>query len=146
MNLHNSTIVNDSIIWYYHHMKNYIPPYKITGQIIQLSEAIAYELGLLAGEKMIAPKLSLRKSNQIKTIHASLAIEGNTLTLDQVTDLLEGKRVLGASKEILEVKNAGELYTNLSHINPFSSTDLLNAHAVLMNQLIAEGGKFRLVG
>jgi Fic family protein len=127
-------------------MKNYIPPFKITGHIIQLSEAIAYELGRLAGEKLIAPKLSLRKSNQIKTIQASLAIEGNTLNLDQVTDLLEGKRVLGSAKDILEVKNAGELYTNLSLINPLNINDLLNAHAVLMNQLIVEPGRFRSSG
>lgn len=127
-------------------MKNYIPPFKITGSIVQLSEAIAYELGRLAGEKMIAPKLSLRKSNQIKTIHASLAIEGNILTIDQVTDLLEGKRVLGSAREILEVKNAGELYNNLSLINPLENKDLLNAHAILMDQLITELGRFRSGG
>lgn len=127
-------------------MKNYIPPFKITGSIVQLSEAIAYELGRLAGEKMIAPKLSLRKSNQIKTIHASLAIEGNILTIDQVTDLLEGKRVLGSAREILEVKNAGELYNNLSLINPLENKDLLNAHAILMDQLITEPGRFRSGG
>lgn len=127
-------------------MKTYTPPFKVTGQIIQLSEAIAYELGRLAGEKMIAPKLSLRKSNQIKTIHASLAIEGNTLTIDQVTDLLDGKRVLGSTREILEVKNAGELYKILSHINPFEIKHLLNAHAMLMNQLISESGRFRSGG
>ncbi len=127
-------------------MKKYIPPFKITAQIIQLSEAIAYELGRLAGEKMISPKVSLRKSNQIKTIQASLAIEGNTLSLEQVTDLLEGKRVLGPSKDIREVKNAGELYSNLSLINPLENKDLLNAHAVLMDQLITEPGRFRSGG
>lgn len=127
-------------------MKNYIPPFTIMGSIVQRSEAIAYELGRLAGEKMIAPKLSLRKSNQIKTIHASLAIEGNTLTIDQVTDLLEGKRVLGSAREILEVKNAGELYKALSQINPFEIKDLLKAHAVLMDQLITEPGRFRSGG
>jgi len=127
-------------------MKKNIPPFKITGSIVQLSEAIAYELGRLAGEKLIAPKVSLRKSNQIKTIQASLAIEGNTLSLEQVTDLLDGKRVLGPVQDILEVKNAGELYNTLSQINPLKISDLLNAHAVLMNELIAEPGRFRSSG
>lgn len=124
-------------------MNNYIPPFNITGTIIQLSEAIAFELGRLSGEKMIVPKLSLRKSNQIKTIQASLAIEGNTLNLLQVTDLLEGKRVLGPAKDILEVKNAGELYANISLINPLNIKDLLKAHGVLMNDLVTISGCFR---
>jgi Fic family protein len=124
-------------------MNKYTPPFNITGIIIQLSEAIAFELGWLSGEKMIVPKLSLRKSNQIKTIQASLAIEGNTLNLNQVTDLLEGKRVLGPAKDILEVKNAGELYANISLINPLNIQDLLKAHGVLMNNLVSVPGCFR---
>jgi Fic family protein len=124
-------------------MNQYIPPFNITGTIIQLSEAIAFELGRLSGEKMIVPKLSLRKSNQIKTIQASLAIEGNTLNLNQVTDLLEGKRVLGPAKDILEIKNAGELYANIARINPLDINDLLKAHGVLMNNLICVPGCFR---
>lgn len=124
-------------------MQNYIPPFKISGSIIQFSEAIAYELGRLAGEKMIAPKLSLRKSNQIKTIQASLAIEGNTLNLDQVTNLLEGKRVLGPAKDILEVRNASEIYANISLINPLEITDLLKAHGILMKDLVSASGSFR---
>lgn len=124
-------------------MQNYIPPFKISGSIIQLSEAIAYQLGRLTGEKMIAPKLSLRKSNQIKTIQASLAIEGNTLNLDQVTDLLEGKRVLGPAKDILEVKNARDLYANISITNPLKITDLLKAHEILMKDLVSAPGSFR---
>lgn len=124
-------------------MNKYIPPFKITGTIIQLSDAIAFELGLLSGEKMIVPKLSLRKSNQIKTIQASLAIEGNTLNLNQVTDLLEGKRVLGPAKDILEIKNAGELYANIALINPLDIKDLQKAHGVLMNNLVSVPGCFR---
>jgi Fic family protein len=124
-------------------VNTYIPPFNITGTIIQQSEAIAFELGRLSGEKMIAPKLSLRKSNQIKTIQASLAIEGNTLSLDQVTALLEGKCVLGPAKDILEIKNAGDLYANIARINPLDISDLLKAHGVLMNNLISESGCFR---
>ena len=110
---------------------------------MRLSEAISYEMGRLTGEKMLSPTVRLRRSNQIKTIHASLAIEGNTLTLEQITDILEGKRILGPSKDILEVKNALELYSNLRTLNPFSVKDLLKAHDILMRNLIEDHGKFR---
>ena len=78
-------------------MKYYKPPFTLTSEIIKLSEAIAYQIGRLAGEKMLSPPIKLRRSNRIKTIQASLAIEGNTLTLDQITDILDGKPILGLS-------------------------------------------------
>lgn len=124
-------------------MKHYKPPFTLTIEIIKLSEAIAYEIGRLVGEKMLIPPVILRRSNQIKTIQASLAIEGNTLTLDQITDILDGKRILGPSKDIIEVKNALELYSNLRTLNPLNINNLLKAHEILMKNLIDDYGKFR---
>lgn len=124
-------------------MALYIPPFKITPKIIKVSEDIAYELGRLTGEKAVVPSINLRRSNQIKTIQASLAIEGNTLSLKQVTDILEGKSVFGPQKDILEVKNAIDVYGRLKTINPLNPEDLLNAHAILMKGLVDHSGRFR---
>ena len=90
--------------------------------------------------------LHLRRENRIKTIHSSLAIEHNSLSLEQVTAILDGKRVLGNPNEIKEVKNAYEAYELLTKLNPFSVKGLLNAHRLMMNELIKENGKFRTKG
>jgi Fic family protein len=124
-------------------MSKYKPPFTFTPAIINLAEAIAYEMGRLVGERMIVPTIHLRRSNQIKTIQASLAIEGNSLTEVQVTDILNGKRILGPSQDILEVKNAIELYSHLRALNPLKIDDLLKAHKILMTHLISDNGKFR---
>jgi Fic family protein len=113
---------------------------------MNLSENIFKEIGRLEGAKIISPPVVLRRSNKIKTIHASLAIEGNTLTIDQITNLLEGKRVLGPSKDILEVKNALKLYENLQIFNPLNLDALLFTHQILMQGLIDENGYFRTTG
>lgn len=127
-------------------MSSYKPPFSITPEILRLSEQISRELGRLEGQKLTQPSLILRRSNQIKTIQASLAIEGNTLDLDQVTDLLAGKRILGPSKDILEVKNASHVYEQLSKFNPLSSQHLSKAHKTLMDGLIENAGEFREKG
>ena len=124
-------------------MKQYKPPFTFTPNIIHLCEEISYEIGRLEGEKMTHPPLRLRRDNKIKTIHASLAIEGNTLSLDQITSLMEGKRVFGPSKDILEIKNALSLYSEIRQFNPFSVDDLLKAHGILMDGLIEPLGQFR---
>ncbi len=124
----------------------YRPPITITPTIMNLSENIFKEIGRLEGVKLVSPPIVLRRSNTIKTIHASLAIEGNTLTIDQITDLLEGKQVLGPPKEIMEVKNALVLYENLQKLNPLKLDDLLKAHQILMQGLIGESGHFRTAG
>lgn len=82
--------------------KTYRPPFTLTTLILKLAEKISRELGRLEGARMILPTVVLRRTNQIKTIHASLTIEGNTLTIEQITDLLNGKRVLGPKKDILK--------------------------------------------
>lgn len=88
----------------------------------------------------------LRRDNRIRTIHASLAIENNPLSLYQVTDIINGKRILGAPDEIFEVKNASEAYNKLLELNPYSVKDMLLAHKVLMNELTKEAGTFRSGG
>ncbi len=90
--------------------------------------------------------LRLRRVNKIKTIHSSLAIEGNTLSENQVSDILEGKRVVAPIRQIQEVKNAIAAYDIAAALNPFSSKDLLKAHKILMSALVDEPGKFRRIG
>ena len=121
----------------------YTPPFTITPAILSLVAEIAGEvgrLGALAGQGGV-PKL--RRENRIKSIHASLAIENNTLTLEQVTAVIAGKRVLGKPSEIQEVKNAFAAYEALTGWNPSSVKDLLAAHRLLMDGLVDGAGRFR---
>lgn len=124
-------------------MKKYTPPFIITSKILKLLQDIAREIGVLEGRKLVNIPLNLRRYNNIKTIQASLAIEGNTLSVDQVTDLLAGKRVLGPAQDIFEVKNALQVYESLLDFNPINSEDLLRAHKILMQDLITENGRWR---
>ncbi|MCB0407298.1 MAG: Fic family protein [Bdellovibrionales bacterium] len=89
------------------------------------------------------PGPKLRKENQIRTIHSTLAIEGNTLSLNQITDVLEGKRVRGRANEILEVQNALKLYEQVRKLNPFDLKHFLKAHGILMKGLVNNPGKIR---
>ena len=88
----------------------------------------------------------LRRENQIRSIHSSLAIEHNSLTLDQVTAVLDGKRVLGPAHEIREVQNAAEAYALMQSLNPLREEDLLKAHRLMMNTLVREAGRYRSGG
>ena len=127
-------------------MNNYIPPFKITEKMTLLIGEISEEIGRISvfHEKVTNPHLI--RENRIKTIHSSLAIEHNSLSLEQVTAILNGKRILGNPNEIKEVKNAYEAYELLTKLNPFSVRDLLNAHRLMMNGLIKENGKFHSQG
>ena len=127
-------------------MNNYKPPFQITEKMTVLIGEISEEIGRMSifHEKISNPHL--RRENRIKTIHSSLAIEHNSLSLEQVTAILDGKRVLGNPNEIKEVKNAYEAYELLTKLNPFSVKDLLNAHRLMMNGLVKENGKFRSQG
>jgi len=119
------------------------PPFTITPAVLSLVAEIATEvgrLGALTGRGNI-PKL--RRKNRIKSIHASLAIENNTLTLEQVTAVIAGKRVLGKASEIQEVKNAFAAYEAMAGWNPYSTKDLLVAHRLLMSGLVDDAGRFR---
>ena len=97
----------------------YVPPFYINPIILKLSQQVSKELGIIAGLKIGNTPIQLRKKNNIRTIQASLAIEGNTLTIEQITYILEGKRVLDPKKDILEGKNALDLYQDLSQFNFF---------------------------
>lgn len=122
-------------------MKN--PPFTITPNILNASMRIMQLLGELDGLRMSRPEISLRKSNTIQTIQASLAIEGNTLSIDQVTDLIDGVSVLGPEKDILEVKNAIAVYGRMLDFKYAAKTDFKKAHKILMKNLQKDAGSFR---
>ncbi len=120
------------------------PPYKITDTILQLVVAISEKLGEVKATHLYKPPTELRKKNRIKTIQSSLEIEGNTLTEEQITALLENKRVLAPKKDIVEVQNAIKVYEQLHTLDPNKLQDLEKAHGLLMQGLIQEAGKLRL--
>jgi Fic family protein len=122
------------------------PPYTITPIILKLISSISEKIGEVNANFINRPSPQLRKQNKIKTIHSSLKIEGNTLTQEQVTALIENKRVIGPKKDILEVLNAINVYDNLRIFDPFSSQSFLNAHKLLMEGLIDNPGKYRNQG
>ncbi|MEM6298171.1 MAG: Fic family protein [Bacteroidota bacterium] len=120
------------------------PPYEITSTILQLVTSISEKVGEVKAYHISIPSPKLRKKNQIKSVRASLAIEGNTLDESQITALLEGKRVLGTQKEIQEVKNAIQVYEALTNFNAESEVDFLSAHALLMSGLVDKAGEYRI--
>lgn len=124
----------------------YIPPFEITDEISTLIVEIGEIVGKLSAENEDFPSLKLRKQNRIKTIQSSLAIENNSLSIEQVTDIIEGKRVLGAPNEIQEVKNAIDAYNLLLELNPYKESDLLKAHKLMTSHLVEESGKYRKGG
>jgi Fic family protein len=124
----------------------YIPPFTITDEIMTLVAGIAERVGHLTASVDQLPAPHLRKENRIKTIQSSLAIENNSLSIEQVTAILEGKRVLGAPNEIKEVKNAIDAYELLLELNPCKPKDLLKAHKLMMVDLVRENGRFRSGG
>ena len=125
----------------------YTPPFTITDEILRLVSEISErvgELNVMLGERMPSPML--RKENQIKTIHSSLAIEHNSLSLQQVTDVINGKHVLGAPNEIQEVKNAVQAYQLMQSLDAFREKDLLRAHGLMMADLVDNAGRYRKGG
>ncbi len=127
-------------------MSNYKPPFHMTDKMTSLIAEISEQVGRITvlQEEAISPHL--RRENRIRTIHSSLAIEHNSLSLEQVTAILDGKRVLGNPNEIKEVQNAYEAYELLLRLNPASVDDLLKAHKLMMNGLMPENGRFRSGG
>ena len=124
-------------------MKNKKPPFEITNQIIDYVAEIAELIGRLNAAHLLSTNPTLRRANRIRTIHGSLAIEQNTLSLEQVTAVLNGKQVLAPPKDIAEVKNAYEIYEWLEELNPYSVDDLLTAHGIMTRGLVEESGMFR---
>ena len=127
-------------------MSDYNPPFHITDEITNLVAAISEQIGRITvlSHGNLNPRL--RRENRIKTIHSSLAIEHNSLSLEQVTAILDGKRILGNPNEIQEVKNAYDAYEMLLALDPYSVRDLLKAHQTMMAGLILENGTFRSGG
>ena len=124
-------------------MRNQKPPFEITNQIISDVAEIAELMGKFSVTNQLSTNPTLRRGNRIRTIHGSLAIEQNTLSLEQVTAVLDGKQVLAPPKDIAEVKNAYEIYERLDQLDPYSVDDLLTAHGILTRGLVEESGQFR---
>ena len=124
-------------------MDKYIPPYDITEEMLELTSEIMELLGELKNVNELEKLPRLRRVSRIKSIHSSLAIENNTLSLQQVTDVIEGKRVLGPQDDIIAVKNAFQTYKVIDEVNPFSIEDLIKMHKIMMNDLVDEAGKIR---
>lgn len=119
------------------------PPYQLTDKILKSIVSISEKLGEIKALHLYKPPTELRKKNRIKTIQSSLEIEGNTLGEDQITALLENKRVVAPQKDIIEVQNAIQVYECLCEFDPYRLTDLEKAHGILMNGLIERAGKLR---
>ncbi len=125
----------------------YIPPFTVSAEAINLISKISEQVGsimMLLGDNVPSPQL--RKKNQIRTIHSSLAIENNSLSMKQVTDIIDGKHVLGAPDEIQEVKNAIEAYRLMPQLDAFKEKDLLKAHELMMKDLVRHAGHYREEG
>ncbi|NLA24596.1 MAG: Fic family protein [Bacteroidales bacterium] len=119
------------------------PPYTITSNILKLIASISEKIGEINSVHLYKPPTELRKKNRIKTIHSSLEIEGNTLTIDQITAIIENKKVVAPKKDILEVKNAIAVYNYLDKLNPYEFESFCEAHRILMDGLVEPAGKLR---
>lgn len=124
-------------------MRNRKPPFEITNAILDDIAEIAELVGHVNASQDLSANPTLRRTNRIRTIYSSLAIEQNTLSLEQVTAVLNGKRVIAPPKDIAEVKNAYEIYEMMESLNPYSVDDLLSAHGVMTRGLVDESGCFR---
>jgi len=119
------------------------PPYQITGKILSLVASISEKIGEVNSAHLSKPSPELRKRNRIKTIHSSLEIEGNTLTIEQITAIIENKRVIGPKKDILEVQNAIAVYDYIDKLDAYSFKSFCKAHSILMEGLIESAGRLR---
>ena len=124
-------------------MEQTLSHFRATAHVIQRLTDIAKRIGQLEGINLQRPAPKLRRKNRIQTIQASLSIEGNSLTRDQVTALIDRKRVIGPRQDILEVQNAIAVYNRLAAFDPISVDALLNAHQIMMEGLIPSAGAFR---
>ena len=124
-------------------MRNKKPPFEITNSILDKITQIAELIGQVNAASGMSMNPTLRRTNRIRTIYSSLAIEQNTLSLEQVTAVLNGKHVLAPPKDIAEVKNAYEIYEMMDALDPYSMDHLLNAHGIMTKGLIQESGCFR---
>ena len=121
----------------------YKPPFTLTSVMFDYAANITEKIGQINNYNNLRRMPILRKNNRIQSVHSTLAIEANSLSLKQVKDVINGKLVIGFEREIREVKNAYKAYEQITKINPYSIDDLLYVHGILTNGLIEESGKFR---
>lgn len=121
----------------------YKPPFSITNNILSKVISITEKISKLGNYNSLKRMPILRKNNQIKSIHSSLKIEANSLSLVQVKDVIEGKKVIGSEKEIQEVKNAYKAYGLMKEFDGFNEKDLLRAHSILTKFIEEDAGKYR---
>lgn len=124
-------------------MENYKPPFTITNEILSYVSSVSEKIGRITATGNLESKPHLRKNNRIRSIHSSLKIEANSLSIGQVRDVINGKTVLGERKEIQEVKNAYVAYDKFAEINPYSIDDLKKFHGIMTKFLVEEAGDFR---
>ena len=124
-------------------MRNYVPPYTLSEKMLTLVSVISEKIGRISGYKNPESQPRLRKNNRIRSVHSSLKIEANSLSLDEVRDVINGRFVLGDQKEIQEVKNAFQAYEKIEEIDPTSIKDLKILHGIMTYGLVGESGKFR---
>ena len=124
-------------------MDCYVPPYEITDKILTLVASVSEKVGQITERAKLENRPHLRKNNKIRSIHSSLRIEANSLSLDEVRDVIDGRMVLGAEKEIQEVKNAYAAYEEISHIDPYSLSELKRIHGIMTKYIVEEAGRFR---
>ncbi len=115
------------------------PPYEITKKILNLIAIISEKIGEVNSVHLHKLPTELRKKNRVKTIQSSLEIEGNTLTIEQITAIIENKRIVGPKKDIIEVKNAISVYDKIDELKPYSMSSFCKAHAILMDGLESPG-------
>ena len=125
------------------YMGEYKPPFTITNKILSYISSISEKIGRITAISNLETKPHLRRNNRIKSIHSSLKIEANSLTLGQVRDVINGKSVLGEQKEIQEVKNAYIAYEHLEEIDPYNIQHLKQFHGIMTRYLVEESGEFR---
>lgn len=124
-------------------MSDYTPPFTISNTMLELVSEISEKVGRISSHKYLENKPHLRRNNRIRSIHSSLKIEANSLSLSEVRDVINGQLVLGDQKEIQEVKNAYEAYQHVSDINPSSIAELKKIHGIMTYKTVEESGVFR---
>ena len=124
-------------------VERYIPPFSITNHMLTLVAQIAEKTGRVSNYRSFEAKPHLRRNNRIRSIHSSLAIEANSLSLDEVKSVISGKTVIGPQKEIQEVKNAYQAYDMLGKFDPYSLDDLKKLHGIMTYLTVQESGVFR---
>ena len=122
---------------------NYVPPYTISNKMLELVSNISEKVGKISSHRELEAKPHLRKNNRIRSIHSSLKIEANSLSLSEVREVINGHLVLGDRKEIQEVKNAYAAYERIADINPSSISDLKKIHRIMTYRTVKESGEFR---